>query len=196
MPAEADNENYGALKALCESRVQIRFTNSTIVRPSVIVDPLDPTGRFSYWVSRLRAPVAHIVLLDLSSWIQFVDARDLAKWLEVLASHRVPGTFNAARESLRFGDFITAIVGSDADPVLVQLTGEQLDPEEISPWVGFPLWLPKENPTMIGFFEIDATRARDAGLAARPLEDIVADAHNWLIAAGATGTRYGITRAD
>lgn len=52
---EITEKNYGALKAACEEVVQSYFSDRClIVRPGLIVGPLDPTNRFSYWPERVK----------------------------------------------------------------------------------------------------------------------------------------------
>jgi len=52
-PADVTPASYGPLKALCEQKALDEYEEVTIVRPGVIVGPLDPTDRFTYWVHRL-----------------------------------------------------------------------------------------------------------------------------------------------
>ena len=57
-PVDADPDNlrhYGGLKVRCEQITQDAFPQShTIVRPSLIVGPGDPTDRFTYWLSLIH----------------------------------------------------------------------------------------------------------------------------------------------
>jgi len=51
---EITGDTYGGLKVLCEREVQRRFTDrSLVVRPGLIVGPLDRSDRFMYWVRRI-----------------------------------------------------------------------------------------------------------------------------------------------
>lgn len=49
VPTEVDEASYGPLKALCEERVTKLFSSRTIVRPTVVVGPHDPSDRLTYW---------------------------------------------------------------------------------------------------------------------------------------------------
>ena len=81
--------HYGALKARCEDEVRAAFGDRAfIVRPGLIVGPLDPTDRFGYWVARFacpellaRAAAAAVVPAPPDRVVQFIDARDLASWM-------------------------------------------------------------------------------------------------------------------
>src|SRR5262245_1765619 len=49
------NETYGPLKALCEQAAEkIMPGHVTVIRPGLIVGPLDPTDRFTYWPVRVQ----------------------------------------------------------------------------------------------------------------------------------------------
>src|SRR3954464_14898883 len=54
-PTEDWREAYGELKVLCENEVRARHPEAFVVRPGLIVGPWDPTGRFTYWPTRLAA---------------------------------------------------------------------------------------------------------------------------------------------
>ncbi len=52
----------------------------------------------------------------------------------------------------------------------------------VEPWVGLPLWLPPSEPDAAGFLRVNCDKARQAGLATRPLAQTVADTACWLAA--------------
>jgi len=88
--------NYGALKAACESVVQETFAaRSLIIRPGLIVGPHDPTERFPYWVRRC-ARGGPMLVPDAPGYpIQFIDVRDLARWMVAFVQRDAGGVFNA-----------------------------------------------------------------------------------------------------
>ncbi|MFC6451714.1 NAD-dependent epimerase/dehydratase family protein [Cellulomonas gelida] len=179
VPDEVDGDTYGGLKALCESAVAELFDSRTIVRPTIIAGPHDPTDRFTYWVQRPSTPGLHVAP-PLDSPLQYVDARDLADWLVRLGAGRVPGTFNAATVPLPFGDLLQAVAdetGIPSQPVV--LTDEQREAEQVRPWVDLPLWLPPSDEKMRGMFQVDTSRAVAAGLTTRPLGETVRDTLAW-----------------
>ncbi|ASO21794.1 2'-hydroxyisoflavone reductase [Actinoalloteichus hoggarensis] len=181
VPAEVDGDSYGALKALCERRVAALFESHTIVRPAIIAGPHDPSDRFTYWVSRLSTPGPHLVPPVLDTPVQYIDARDLARWLVVLGATRVRGVFNAAAAPVRFADLLDAVAEAVDTPLRpVQLTEEQLAAEEVRPWFDLPLWLPPAEATMRGFFGIDSSAAAEAGLRHRPIGETARDTLTWL----------------
>lgn len=195
VPAEVDGATYGPLKALCEARVADRFGSWTVVRPTVVVGPHDPSDRFTYWVQRLSEPGQHVLPPVEDAAVQYVDARDLAAWLVRLAGEPVGGPLNAAAEPVAFSDLartVADVAGVTLRPV--RLTEEQLTAEGVRPWLDLPMWLPPTDPGMRGFFQVDASRAAAAGLRTRPLADTVRDTLDWARARGADELRAGLGR--
>ena len=83
---EEIEENYGALKAACESVVEeIYGDRSARVRAGLIVGPYDATDRFTYWPRRIALGGEVLGPGDPDAPVQFIDARDLAAWLVKLA---------------------------------------------------------------------------------------------------------------
>jgi len=180
---EAD---YGALKAACERVVDGVFGGrATSVRAGLIVGPHDPTDRFTYWPRRLAAGGDVLAPGSPEAPVQFVDARDLAAWLVLLAEHGPGGPFNATgpAEPLTFGRLLartSAALGSGATLVW---TDEQLIVDAgVQPWTELPLWIPGDE--YAGMEQADTSRARAAGLAFRPLEETVRDTLAWSLEAG------------
>jgi len=196
-PPPADSEDistyYGELKAACERAVEQVLPGRTLVlRPGLIVGPLDPTERFTYWVRRL-AEGGRVLAPDAPGQpAQLIDARDLAEWTVMMAERRGAGVFNATGPAtpLTFGQMlerIRAATGNRAE--LVWVPEEGLAEAGVSPWDQLPLWvdLPR-NPELLGLLAVDVGRAVAAGLEFRPLEDTVDDTLAWV------RTRDGVPR--
>ncbi len=181
-PAEASSPgsedvsaDYGALKALCEREVDAVFPGrSTAVRAGLIVGPHDPTGRFTYWPHRVRRGGDMVVPGPAWRPVQFVDVRDLAAWMVRAAEEGLAGPFNATGPAT-MGAVIDAagrVSGSAARAVEVDdafLTGQG-----VGEWMELPLWIDPSNDGWRHFMEVDASRATEAGLTFRALEDTVA----------------------
>jgi 2'-hydroxyisoflavone reductase len=196
-PVESDNEdipkNYGALKASCEAVVTQRFgARATILRPGLIVGPYDPTDRFSYWVARFvhpallgaRSPRA-VVPARRERPIQFIDARDLARWTVELLENDAGGTFNAAIPAGQWtmGDLVDALVAGSATPPEPTWVDEAtLTAHRVEPWVGLPLWIPAGDSDSAGFLAFDCMKAQRAGLRTGALARTIADTAVWLAA--------------
>ncbi len=185
--------NYGALKAACERVVVERFgERATVVRPGLIVGPLDATDRFGYWVARFlhpsllgeRGPAA-VVPAPPEAPIQLVDARDLAAFVVELLEHDVRGAYNAvsAPGQWSFGTLIDSLLAQAAlPPTPAWIDEATLLAQGVEPWVGLPLWLPSGERDHEGFMRVDGARARAVGLRTRPLGDTIADTARWLAA--------------
>lgn len=195
VPTEVDRASYGPLKALCEERVTDLFASRTIVRPTVVVGPHDPSDRLTYWVLRLSEAGQHIVPPDLDAAVQYIDARDLAAWMVHLGARRDDGVYNAAADQVPFARLARVIADvAGVEPRPVQLTEEQMATEGVRPWLDLPLWLPPADHDMRGFFQIDASRAVSAGLSTRALADTVRDTLTWARTRDAAELRVGLTR--
>jgi 2'-hydroxyisoflavone reductase len=167
--------DYGALKAHCERAVLQAFPGrATLVRAGLIVGPHDPTGRFTYWPHRVAE--GGDVLVPGPAWrpVQFVDVRDLAAWMLTAAETGLAGPFNVTGPSTMGAvlDAARRVSGSSARAVEVDdafLTGQ-----EVGEWMELPLWIDVSNEDWRHFMEVDTTRATDAGLTLRPLDETVA----------------------
>ena len=176
---------YGALKALCEDELRRRFEPDrlAIVRPGLIVGPNDPTERFTYWVSRAADGGEILAPGDAAQPAQFIDARDLADWMLLLAAPGAPGgTFNATGPAgpLTLGEVIdaaVAVAGTGASSAITWVPDQFLLDHEVAPWMGLPLWLPAEET---GLLRVSIERALAAGLTFRPLEQTIADTLEWV----------------
>src|SRR5690348_17258459 len=76
------NENYGALKALCEKAAEKSAPGKvTVIRPGLIVGPGDSTDRFTYWPVRVARGGEVLAPGSPKDFTQFIDARDLAEFI-------------------------------------------------------------------------------------------------------------------
>jgi 2'-hydroxyisoflavone reductase len=174
-------EHYGALKAACEGVVEeIYGDRSARVRAGLIVGPFDPTDRFTYWPRRIAAGGRVLAPGVPEAPVQFVDARDLAAWLVQLALEGPGGLYNATgpAEPLAFAELLErsrATLGSNA--TVVWTDAQRVLDAGVAPWTELPLWLP--DPDYAGMSRANISRAVDAGLRFRPLEQTVADTLAW-----------------
>jgi 2'-hydroxyisoflavone reductase len=174
-------EHYGGLKAACERVVEeVYGERSARVRAGLIVGPYDPTDRFTYWPRRIARGGDVLGPGNPQAPVQFVDARDLARWLVTLALHGPGGTFNATgpAEPLTFAELLeraTRALGSGANVVWVD--EQHVLDAGVQPWSELPLWLPGSE--YAGMARADIGSALAAGLAFRPVEETVADTLAW-----------------
>jgi 2'-hydroxyisoflavone reductase len=174
-------ESYGALKAACERVVEgVYGDRSARVRAGLIVGPFDPTDRFTYWPRRIAAGGTVLAPGDASAPVQFVDARDLAAWLVQLALAGPGGVFNATgpAEPLTFAELLERMRAATGSGAEIAWTDDRLVLDAgVQPWTELPLWLPDDD--YAGMARADISRAVDAGLAFRPLEETVLDTLAW-----------------
>lgn len=175
-------EHYGALKAACE-RVfdEVYGDRVTHVRAGLIVGPHDPTERFTYWPRRFAEGGEALAPGSPDAPVQFVDARDLADWMLLLAERGPGGPMNATgpAERLTMGALFDRIRG---DATLRWVDDQTLLDEGVGPWMELPLWMP--GPEWAGLLDVDTSRARAAGLRFRPVEDTARDTLAWSLEAG------------
>src|SRR5207248_4901592 len=94
--ADRRGGNYGALKARAEREVQALYPGiNTIIRPCLIVGPLDRTDRFTYWPARIDKGGEVMAPDKPDDPCQFIDSRDLAEWTIRMAEARELGLYNA-----------------------------------------------------------------------------------------------------
>ena len=171
--------DYGALKAACERVVIETFGERALnIRPGLIVGPFDPTGRFTYWPVRIARGGEVVAPADPAADVQFIDARDLARWMVALVARNVGGVFNATgpAQRLRFGAFLdTAARALDARCRFTWVSAGFLRDQGVQPWTELPLWA-EDAP---GLARASIARALDAGLAFTALEKTVTDTYAW-----------------
>ncbi len=179
---EITGETYGPLKALCEKTVQeIYGERAVIVRPGLIVGPYDPTDRFTYWPMRVKRGGDMITPDSPNVPVQIMDARDLSEFTIRLIENNASGVYNATGPDteLTIGEMLDAcrrVAGSVCN--FQWASAEFLKEHEVAPWSDMPVWIP-DTEEDAGFSRVDISRAIDAGLTFRPLEDTVRDTIAW-----------------
>jgi 2'-hydroxyisoflavone reductase len=175
---EVTGETYGPLKVACELAARNRYGDRlAIVRPTYVVGPHDPTGRFTWWVARASRGRPMLAPGPADVPMQLVDARDMGAWVVSLAERQQAGTFTAAQPASTFGDMLAGtaaaagggaeLVWVDADWLLEQGIGggEQ------------PLWSEGRSDWALA---MSTDRASDAGLTHRSLAETVRDTQAWI----------------
>lgn len=192
-PADVEystDETYGAAKVACERLVG---GDTFICRAGLIVGPEDPTGRFSYWPARLARGGEVLAPGTPEDLVQFIDVRDLARWIVHAAQACMTGTYDAIGPSLTRGVLLAecaAALGSACTFTWVDRAF--LEEQGVRRWAGprsLPLWLPL--PDFAGFMSRDTAPARTDGLILRPLAETAFDTLGWLRAAD--GPVIGLT---
>ena len=185
---QVTGQTYGPLKAYCEQALRQHFPDShLVVRPGLIVGPGDPTGRFTYWPVRIDrggevlAPGNPGTPDTPGDPVQFIDARDLARFMLTLAEQQAAGTYNAVgpNSRLSIAEMLYGIRAvTNTDIKFTWVPADFLAQHRISPWGHLPVWVPPTHD-MAGFGTINTDRAKDAGLTCLPLADTARDTLDW-----------------
>jgi 2'-hydroxyisoflavone reductase len=188
-PYTLDRQNfgryYGALKSRSEKDVQENYPGAfTIIRPGLIVGPLDPSDRFTYWPVRVARGGEVLAPGSPDDVTQFIDARDLAEWTIRMAEKGPKdggGIYNATgpREPLPMGRFLDACKNvTRSDARFTWVPWSFLQEQKIRPWRDMPIVVPPTGPTA-GFSRRNIERAVAKGLTFRPLDVTIRDTYEW-----------------
>ena len=176
-------DNYGALKAACESAARALLgERALVVRPGLIVGPHDGTDRFTYWAHRVARGGRVAAPIRASFPVQCIDVRDLAGWMIRLLEREASGTFNATSPpgALTMGEVLGASRdASGSDAAFVWLAEDFLLAHGVKPWIDMPLWVPESDPEKRGFASVSVARALGAGLTFRPIAETAAATLAW-----------------
>src|SRR5215212_113577 len=180
---EITGESYGPLKVLCEQAVQDTFgrERTLIVRPGLIVGPHDPTDRFTYWTVRVASGGDVLTPQKPEATIQIIDVRDLSAFIIKLVEENAAGIYNATGPDyeltlVRLLETSKQVSGSEANLRWASL--EFLNQNKVEAWSDMPTWIP-DDADGLGFARIDVSKATEAGLKFRPLEETVRDTLAW-----------------
>ncbi|MEZ4399222.1 MAG: NAD-dependent epimerase/dehydratase family protein [Kofleriaceae bacterium] len=183
-PASEDvPQFYGALKARCEQAAEQAMPGRvTNIRPGLIVGPLDPTGRFTHWVTRTAAGGEVLAPGPGATLTQWIDGRDLGAWIIRVIETKAMGVMDALGPP--GGGTIRSVIeacnhaGGDRATV-TWVDPAFLEAHQVAPWQDLPMWVPAEGE-YAGFGTRPAARAVAAGLTFRPIADTAADTLAWV----------------
>ncbi|MCI0555046.1 MAG: NAD-dependent epimerase/dehydratase family protein [Anaerolineae bacterium] len=179
---EITGESYGPLKALCEKAVQeVYKERALIIRPGLIVGPHDPTDRFTYWPVRTARGGDVLAPEKPDVSVQIIDVRDLSDFVIKLIEENASGIYNATGPDyeLTLGAMLDASKQvSNSDAKFHWASVEFLAENKVEAWSDMPVWLP-DTEEDAGFSRVDISKAINAGLRFRPLQDTVRDTLEW-----------------
>ncbi len=189
MPADLDpyttvRENagryYGALKTFAEQEAERQYPGKvTVVRPGLIVGPLDRSDRFTYWPARIDRGGDVIAPGTPNDPTQWIDARDLAEWMVRLAEQTVLGTFNAVGHVRPMSELLYGIKAvTTAGAQFTWIPAEFLASQGVRGWRHMTVWMPPTGATA-GFMSRNNDRAVAKGLTFRPLAVTAAETLAW-----------------
>ena len=191
MPADLDpytldranaGKYYGALKSFSEREVASHYPGmNTIIRPGLIVGPLDRTDRFTYWPYRIDRGGEVLAPGTPNDPVQFIDSRDLAEWTIRMAENRVFGTYQATGPAapLTIAEMLYGIKAvTTAGAQFTWVPADFLEQQKIRGWRDMTVWLPPTGDTA-GFSRRNVAKAVGAGLTFRPLAVTAKDTLEW-----------------
>jgi nucleoside-diphosphate-sugar epimerase len=200
-PAGNNHANYGPCKVACELAVIDGFgaDRSFVCRAGLIIGPEDTSDRFGYWVARLARGGRVLAPGDPTDLVQYVDVRDLARWLVQAAATGLAGSYDGIGAPVTREHMMTHIaVGVGTQVRLTWVDQEFLLAEGVRPWGGdrsLPLWLPL--PGYAGFLSRDVTATLAAGLHTRDVAETARDTLPGLRSRdGSTTPDAGLTADD
>jgi 2'-hydroxyisoflavone reductase len=176
---------YGALKSRSEKDVQENYPGIfTIIRPGLIVGPLDPSDRFTYWPVRVERGGEVLAPGSPNDVTQFIDARDLAEWTVRMAEmgpKEAGGIYNGTgpRQPLPMGQFLATCKDvTHSDARFTWVPWSFLAEQKIRAWRDMPIVVPPEGETA-GFSRRNIDRALAKGLTFRPVAVTIKDTLDW-----------------
>jgi len=189
MPADLDpytlvRENagkyYGALKTFAEQEAERQYPGRvTVVRPGLIVGPLDRSDRFTYWPARIDRGGDVVAPGTPDDATQWIDSRDLAEWMVRLAEQKVMGTFNAVGHVRPMSELLYGIKAvTTAGAQFTWIPADFLASQGVRGWRHMTVWMPPTGATA-GFMQRSNARAVAKGLTFRPLAVTAADTLAW-----------------
>jgi 2'-hydroxyisoflavone reductase len=178
----ANPDHYGAFKARAEEEVKAQYPGIwTVIRPCLIVGPLDRTDRFTYWVARIDKGGEVMAPDSPDDPCQFIDSRDLAEFMIRMAEAREFGTYNAIGpdKPMTTGEMLYGIKAvTTAGAQFTWVPWEFLKAQGIRPWSQMTVWQPPVGATA-GYQRRDASKAIAKGLTFRPVAVTAKDTLDW-----------------
>jgi 2'-hydroxyisoflavone reductase len=175
------DETYGPLKAACENVVRAVYgSRHTVIRPTYIVGPGDPTDRFTYWPVRVSQGGEMLAPGTSGDPAQFIDVRDLAGFIAACAEHRTAGNYNLCNppRSVSMGQLLDSSRKiSKADTKIVWVDEGFIDAQKFA-GNEIPIWSPTVGE-YAGAGLVESARAEAKGLKFRPLDVTLGDTLAW-----------------
>ena len=188
---DTTDTDYAKAKRGSELGVLDAKPEALIARAGLILGPYEDVGRLPWWLLRLKRGGDVLAPGPEEMPLQYIDARDLARWMVSSAERNVGGVMNAVGPAghTTTGELLEvarATVHSAA--TLVWVTPEEIAAAGIAPWTELPIWVPPTGE-LAGLHNCDVSAATRAGLQCRPIHETIADTWAWLEAEGSPQQR-------
>lgn len=183
--AAAYGPSYGPLKRACEMVAEQKLGDrATALRIGLIVGTGDYTDRLTWWVRRIdeagrsKSPTV-FAPLPTDRPVQVLDVRDAARFAVLCAEDDLGGIWNVNGDVMAMQDLLNEIHETTASAGEIHWVSANVFLEAgAEPWTDVPLMAP-EAPAFRHFLEVDAGRARNAGLKSRPLRETLEPLLRW-----------------
>ncbi len=173
---------YGELKVRAEEEVKMTYPDRwTIIRPCLIVGPLDPTDRFTWWPARLDEGGEVLAPNTPDDPCQFTDSRDLAEWMIRVAEQKVFGLYNAIGpdKPMTTSEMIYGVRAvTTAGAQITWVPWDFLKEQKVRGWRDMTVWQPPYGHTA-GYQRRSGAKAVAAGLTFRPVAVTAKDTLDW-----------------
>jgi 2'-hydroxyisoflavone reductase len=174
-PTRLEGTGYSSNKARAEKAIaDITSGRAGIARAAAILGPRDEGMSFDYWLTRVSAPGKFLAPGDGADPMQYVDVRDMGRWIVECAENKRSGIYNTFCRPMTIRSFLAQCrdgVGGKGQAVWVN--GVFLrNVEKVGTFDNMPFW----NPTRPGFATISAAKAEAVGWTQRPLTETARDA--------------------
>lgn len=179
--------DYATRKRGGELAVVEAFADRALIaRAGLILGPYERVGRLPWWLRRLERGGRVLCPGPPSRPLQYIDGRDLARWLLESAERGLEGVFNTVSRSghTTIGELLQlARIATGERAELVWVSPSVIDKAGISPWTELPIWVPLHGE-LAGLHSGDVSAAFSAGLHCRPVAETIKDTWEWLEAEG------------
>jgi nucleoside-diphosphate-sugar epimerase len=181
---DAEDGDYSELKRGAELAIGRAFGDRAVfARSGLILGPHEDVGRLPWWLLRLERGGEVLAPGPADLALQYIDVRDLARFLLDVAVDGRSGPFNVVSRSghTTMAELLEACRTATASTALLTW----VDPGPIAAagieaWSELPVWLPPDHEYR-GMHEANVERAHAAGLRCRPVADTVRDTWSWLL---------------
>jgi 2'-hydroxyisoflavone reductase len=188
VPASPDAEDgsYPELKRGAELAIVQAFGDRALLaRPGLILGPHENIGRLPWWLARMANGGEVLAPGPPELRLQYIDARDLARFALGAAHTGQGGAFNVVsrRGNATMAALLQAcwaVAGAPGTRLTWVDPGALLE-AGIEPWTELPIWLPPDHE-YAGMHAANVERAHGAGLRCRPLHETVTDTWAWISA--------------
>lgn len=160
--------------------------HALVARAGLILGPYERVGRLPWWLRRLERGGRVLCPGPPSRPLQYIDGRDLARWLLESAERGLGGTFNTVSRPghTTIGELLQlARIATGKRAELVWVSPSVIDKAGISAWTELPIWVPPSGE-LAGLHSGDVSAVSSTGLHCRPIAETINDTWEWLQAEG------------